>query len=159
MGGAFGGSSQTVFGGSGAGNVLTRATTASAALFMILSAVLAWMSSSRDSNLEDVLREVEESNRSALLEAAEDSATDDVAGDDGAGDDGASDDGATGAAPSEAPTEAAEEGGTPSDIAPVGEPGAPSTDLPPDEAELPSPEGGAEPVEPSVPTLGEPAPE
>ncbi len=53
VGGAFGGgSSQTVFGGSGAGNFLTRLTSISAALFMVLSATLAYMSSSSDKSLE-----------------------------------------------------------------------------------------------------------
>jgi preprotein translocase subunit SecG len=53
VGGAFGGgSSQTVFGSSGAGNFLTRLTSISAALFMILSATLAYMSSSSDKSLE-----------------------------------------------------------------------------------------------------------
>ncbi|MFM2418403.1 MAG: hypothetical protein RL385_3126 [Pseudomonadota bacterium] len=53
MGGAFGGgSSQTVFGSSGAGNFLTRLTSISAALFMLLSATLAFMSSSSDKSLE-----------------------------------------------------------------------------------------------------------
>jgi preprotein translocase subunit SecG len=53
VGGAFGGgTSQTVFGGSGAGNFLTRLTSISAALFMILSATLAYMSSSSDKSLE-----------------------------------------------------------------------------------------------------------
>jgi preprotein translocase subunit SecG len=53
VGGAFGGgSSQTVFGGSGAGNFLTRLTSVSAALFMILSATLAYMSSSSDKSLD-----------------------------------------------------------------------------------------------------------
>ncbi len=52
MGGAFGGgSSQTVFGGSGAGNFLTRLTAVCAALFMILSASLAYLSSSSDKSL------------------------------------------------------------------------------------------------------------
>src|SRR4051812_30087549 len=52
IGGAFGGgSSQTVFGGSGAGNFLTRLTSISAALFMLLSASLAYMSSSSDKSL------------------------------------------------------------------------------------------------------------
>ncbi|MDQ3031441.1 MAG: preprotein translocase subunit SecG [Myxococcota bacterium] len=60
MGSAFGGGgSQTVFGGAGAGNVLTRITSACAALFMILSATLAYMSSSSDSTLDDVSRELE----------------------------------------------------------------------------------------------------
>ncbi len=53
MGSSFGGgSSNTVFGASGAGNFLTRLTTASAALFMILSVVLAYMSSGSDKSLE-----------------------------------------------------------------------------------------------------------
>ncbi|MET0342883.1 MAG: preprotein translocase subunit SecG [Polyangiales bacterium] len=53
VGGAFGGgSSQTVFGSSGAGNFLTRLTSISAALFMLLSATLAFMSSSSDKSLE-----------------------------------------------------------------------------------------------------------
>src|SRR5690242_20647495 len=53
VGGAFGGgSSQTMFGGSGAGNFLTHLTSISAALFMILSATLAYMSSSSDKWLE-----------------------------------------------------------------------------------------------------------
>ncbi|MDB4988359.1 MAG: Preprotein translocase subunit SecG [Myxococcaceae bacterium] len=53
VGGAFGGGgSQTVFGGSGAGNFLTRLTSISAALFMMLSGTLAYMSSSSDKSLE-----------------------------------------------------------------------------------------------------------
>ncbi|MBX7196053.1 MAG: preprotein translocase subunit SecG, partial [Sandaracinaceae bacterium] len=73
MGNAFGGSSQTVFGGAGAGNVLTRATTASATLFMVLSAVLAYMSSSSDAALEERARqhEIEQENQRELREAAE----------------------------------------------------------------------------------------
>jgi preprotein translocase subunit SecG len=53
MGSAFGGgSSQTVFGGAGATNFLQKLTVASAALFMILSATLAYLSSSTDKSLE-----------------------------------------------------------------------------------------------------------
>jgi preprotein translocase subunit SecG len=52
MGAAFGGSSQTVFGGAGAGNFLTRLTVVMAALFMLLSATLAYMSSSSDKALD-----------------------------------------------------------------------------------------------------------
>ncbi len=53
MGSSFGGgSSNTVFGASGAGNFLTRLTTASAATFMILSVLLAYMSSGSDKSLE-----------------------------------------------------------------------------------------------------------
>lgn len=52
MGAAFGGSSQTVFGSSGAGNFLTRLTVISAALFMMLSAALTYVSSSGEKSLE-----------------------------------------------------------------------------------------------------------
>jgi preprotein translocase subunit SecG len=52
MGAAFGGSSATVFGSSGAGNFLTRLTVISAALFMMLSATLTYVSSSGEKSLE-----------------------------------------------------------------------------------------------------------
>jgi preprotein translocase subunit SecG len=52
MGTALGGGSQTVFGGSGAGNFLTRLTVISAALFMLLSAALTYVSSSGEQSLE-----------------------------------------------------------------------------------------------------------
>src|SRR5688500_17843283 len=48
MGAAFGGSSQSVFGGAGAGNFLQKLTVVMAAMFMILSASLAYISSSSD---------------------------------------------------------------------------------------------------------------
>ncbi|MGB0679417.1 MAG: preprotein translocase subunit SecG [Polyangiales bacterium] len=48
MGAAMGGSSQTVFGGAGAGNFLTRLTAIGATLFMLLSVALAYLSSSKD---------------------------------------------------------------------------------------------------------------
>lgn len=44
MGAVFGGSSQTVFGSSGAGNFLTRLTTATAVIFMLTSLTLAYTS-------------------------------------------------------------------------------------------------------------------
>jgi preprotein translocase subunit SecG len=53
MGAAFGGSSQTVFGSSGAGNFLTRLTVISAVLFMMLSATLTYVSSSGEKSLEN----------------------------------------------------------------------------------------------------------
>lgn len=54
MGSAFGGgSSQTVFGGAGAGNFLTRLTWISAVLFMLLSGTLAYMSTSSDAALRN----------------------------------------------------------------------------------------------------------
>src|SRR5215813_384068 len=58
MGAAFGGSSQTVFGGAGAGNFLTRLTVIMAAMFMILSASLAYLSSSSDKALENASRAI-----------------------------------------------------------------------------------------------------
>lgn len=44
MGAVFGGSSQTLFGGSGAGNFLTRLTAAAAVTFMLTSLMLAYSS-------------------------------------------------------------------------------------------------------------------
>jgi preprotein translocase subunit SecG len=58
MGAAFGGSSQTVFGGSGAGNFLTKLTVISAALFMMLSAVLTYVSSSGEKSLDNASERV-----------------------------------------------------------------------------------------------------
>jgi preprotein translocase subunit SecG len=50
MGAAFGGgATQQVFGGRGAGNILTRATAVCAATFMITSVSLAWVSSTASS--------------------------------------------------------------------------------------------------------------
>ncbi|MBW2464391.1 MAG: preprotein translocase subunit SecG, partial [Deltaproteobacteria bacterium] len=82
--GALGGQaagSQTVFGGAGAGNFLTRLTAICAALFMILSAALAYLSSSGEQSLE----------RAATEEAASSVSGDDESTDDGAdsADDGA----------------------------------------------------------------------
>ncbi len=58
MGAAFGGTSQSVFGGAGAGNFLTRLTVIMAALFMLLSATLAFISSSSDKALENASRAI-----------------------------------------------------------------------------------------------------
>ena len=53
MGAAFGGgASQQVFGGRGAGNLLTRATATCAAIFMLTSVSLAYVSSSGDRELK-----------------------------------------------------------------------------------------------------------
>ncbi len=52
MGSAFGGASQTVFGASGGANFMTRLTVVMAALFMLLSATLAYLSSSSEKALE-----------------------------------------------------------------------------------------------------------
>jgi len=58
LGSAFGGgTSQQIFGGAGAGNLLTRLTAGSAFLFMALSVWLAFLSSSGDQALERAVRE------------------------------------------------------------------------------------------------------
>ena len=48
MGAAFGGAGTQVFGGGGAGNILTRATAVAATIFMLTSVSLAWLSSTGD---------------------------------------------------------------------------------------------------------------
>jgi preprotein translocase subunit SecG len=63
MGAAFGGgATQQVFGGRGAGNILTRATTICAATFMLTSVSLAYVSSSGDRELK--ARVAEEQHKS-----------------------------------------------------------------------------------------------
>jgi preprotein translocase subunit SecG len=58
MGGAFGGgAAQQVFGGRGAGNLLTRATAVCATLFMLTSVGLAYLSSAGDRELKDRVAE------------------------------------------------------------------------------------------------------
>lgn len=52
MGAAFGGATTQVFGGRGAGNILTRATAVCAAVFMLTSVSLAYLSSSGDRALK-----------------------------------------------------------------------------------------------------------
>ena len=59
LGSAFGGggAGQQIFGGAGAGNLLTRLTAFFAFLFMVLSAVLAYLSSSGEQALDRAVRE------------------------------------------------------------------------------------------------------
>jgi preprotein translocase subunit SecG len=52
MGAAFGGASAQVFGGRGAGNILTKATAVCAGIFMLTSVSLAYLSSSGDRALK-----------------------------------------------------------------------------------------------------------
>lgn len=52
MGAAFGGATTQVFGGRGAGNILTKATAICAAVFMLTSVSLAYLSSSGDRALK-----------------------------------------------------------------------------------------------------------
>jgi len=49
MGAVFGGSSSTIFGSSGAGNFLTKLTTATAIIFMLTSVLLTYGSAQRQS--------------------------------------------------------------------------------------------------------------
>ena len=61
MGAAFGGATTQVFGGRGAGNILTRATAICAGIFMLTSVSLAYLSSSGDRALK--ARVVQESGK------------------------------------------------------------------------------------------------
>ncbi|RMH40301.1 MAG: preprotein translocase subunit SecG, partial [Deltaproteobacteria bacterium] len=69
MGIAFGGAGgSTVFGGSGAGNFLTKLTVVSAFLFMLTSITLAYFASSGG---DDPLKQLSAKSRAAALERAE----------------------------------------------------------------------------------------
>src|SRR5271165_1497857 len=60
MGAAFGGgATQQVFGGRGAGNILTRATAVCAAIFMLTSVSLAYVASSGDRDLRAKVLELQ----------------------------------------------------------------------------------------------------
>jgi preprotein translocase subunit SecG len=63
-----GGSSQTMFGSSGAGNFLTKLTTGVAILFMITSLTLAMFSSKKDSNsvMEGIEQPIQEQTVPAI---------------------------------------------------------------------------------------------
>ena len=66
MGAAFGaGSSQTMFGSSGAGNFLTKLTTGAAIIFMVTSFSLAMLTNDKDRN--SVVNEIEETTTSTPL--------------------------------------------------------------------------------------------
>jgi preprotein translocase subunit SecG len=69
MGTAFGGSSQSVFGGAGAGNFLTRLTVIMAAMFMLLSASLAYLSTSSDKALEKASQAIKAREEARKLDA------------------------------------------------------------------------------------------
>jgi preprotein translocase subunit SecG len=56
MGSALGGATAQVFGGRGAGNFMTRLTAACAAIFMLTSVSLAYLSSAGDRALRDFER-------------------------------------------------------------------------------------------------------
>ena len=67
LGSAFGGgASQQIFGGAGAGNLLTRLTAVSAFMFMALSVALAFLSTSGEQALDRAVRE-----QAATQEAAQ----------------------------------------------------------------------------------------
>ena len=64
MGAAFGGSTAQVFGGRGAGNILTRATAICAAVFMLTSVSLAYKASAGDRALRQKAQEEEAKRKS-----------------------------------------------------------------------------------------------
>lgn len=68
-GGAAG--STTVFGGAGAGNFLTRLTAINAALFMILSASLAYLSTSGEQSLDRAVQQTTDRDQAAEQAATE----------------------------------------------------------------------------------------
>lgn len=71
LGSAFGGgASQQIFGGAGAGNLLTRLTAGSAFLFMVLSVWLAFLSTSGEQALDRAVREQAASQEAAAEEEA-----------------------------------------------------------------------------------------
>lgn len=71
LGSAFGGgASQQIFGGAGAGNLLTRLTAGSAFLFMVLSVLLAFLSTSGEQALDRAVREQAASQEAAAEEEA-----------------------------------------------------------------------------------------
>ena len=64
MGAAFGGgATQQVFGGRGAGNILTRATAVCAGIFMLTSVSLAYLSSSGDREIKHRIAEEQRKGR------------------------------------------------------------------------------------------------
>jgi preprotein translocase subunit SecG len=74
LGSAFGGSSTQIFGGAGAGNLLTRLTAVSAFLFMTLSVGLAFLSTGGEQALDRAVREqaaAQEAAQELELEEAE----------------------------------------------------------------------------------------
>ncbi len=71
LGSAFGGgASQQIFGGAGAGNLLTRLTAGSAFLFMVLSVWLAFLSTSGEQALDRAVREQAAAQEAAAEEEA-----------------------------------------------------------------------------------------
>lgn len=78
MGAAFGGASQTVFGASGAGNFLTRLTVIMAALFMLLSATLAFISSSSEKSLQRAAAVAQQRDAARLAKEAKEKAAEDA---------------------------------------------------------------------------------
>lgn len=68
-----GGASQQIFGGAGAGNLLTRLTSGFAFTFMVLSVLLAYLSSSGEQALDRAVRE-----QTVKQEAATEAPTEEV---------------------------------------------------------------------------------
>jgi preprotein translocase subunit SecG len=66
-----GGASQQIFGGAGAGNLLTRLTSSFAFTFMVLSVWLAYLSTSGEQALDRAVREQAAAQEAPVEEAAE----------------------------------------------------------------------------------------
>ncbi|MBX3202258.1 MAG: preprotein translocase subunit SecG [Labilithrix sp.] len=145
MGAAFGGATTQVFGGRGAGNLLTRATAICAAVFMLTSVSLAYLSSSGDRALKaKVAQEAgRKKDKGQLKERAKDEAPSDATPVPGT------------PATDEAPKgDAPPAGDTPTDTPPTGE-APPAGDTPSGNA--PAPTGNA-PAKPAPTAPARPAP-
>ncbi|MCK5689966.1 preprotein translocase subunit SecG, partial [Myxococcota bacterium] len=68
MGATFGGASQEIFGGRGAGNFLTKITTLAAVIFFMTSLSLSMMSSQNTSAVGDALKTEAEAEAAAAVE-------------------------------------------------------------------------------------------
>lgn len=69
MGATFGGASQQIFGGRGAGNFLARVTTVMAIVFFLSSLVLSMMGSRERSVVEDALKSKKDAEATDTVEA------------------------------------------------------------------------------------------
>src|SRR5262245_44366573 len=142
MGLAFGGNSQTVFGGSGAGNFLTRLTSITAIVYLVTSLTLAYLASARGAG---GLRTYAERAKHQAKQEEEPKKSLEAQGKamESGGQSAPAPEGATPPAP-EGATPPAPEGATP--LAPEGAtPPAPGAAIPPAPGAAPPPAPGAAP--------------
>src|SRR5262245_48266004 len=117
MGAVFGGGSQTLFGSGGAGNFLTRLTTATAVIFMLTSLILTY--GQTPSTSSRLIQRLPAPSAEVPVEQAPNADT---------------------AAPTEAPVANAPEAGTPPAEAPAPAPAAEAPATPPAQPAAPTPE-------------------